>query len=286
MAILAAALTWRLVGTASEGADAAPVSTVEEAAPQSFEEMRELAEQAGGDPVPWQRLGFAHFSANMYPEAAEAYEEAVERAPDSADLWSALGEARIYADESDPMPPAALEAFRRSVALDPGNPRARYFLAVQRDLSGDNDGAIADWLALLADTPPGAPWETDLIRTISQVGQREEIDLQPRIEQAMATRDILPASATGGIPGPTQDQMAAAAGMSPGQQQDMAEDMVSRLAARLEGDPANVDGWIMLMRSYQTLGRTGQARDAYAHALEANPQAEGQLRAAAEALGL
>jgi cytochrome c-type biogenesis protein CcmH len=66
----------------------------------------------------------------------------------------------------------------------------------------------------------------------------------------------------------------------------MAEAMVARLATRLEGDPANVDGWIMLMRSYRTLGRDAEAEAALARAIAANPAAAGRLREAATALGI
>jgi cytochrome c-type biogenesis protein CcmH len=61
-----------------------------------------------------------------------------------------------------------------------------------------------------------------------------------------------------GIPGPSQEQIAAASSMHPAEQQQMAEGMVARLAGRLEREPGDVEGWIMLIRSYQTLGREGR----------------------------
>ncbi len=282
-ALLAGAVTWRLLdGTASDS----PASEQVTAAPQTLDELRLLAEQSPDDAVPWQQLGLAYFGQNMFAEAAEAYAKATQIEPDSAVLWSALGEARVMANASDPMPAPALEAFRRAVAIDSGDPRSRYFLAVSKDLTGDHEGALADWLALLADTPAGAPWENDLVRTINQVGQREQIDLADQVEQALATRNILPAPAISGVPGPSADQLAAASAIPPSEQQDMAEDMVARLAARLQSDPANVDGWIMLMRSYRTLGRDAEAEAAYRSALAANPGAAVQLREAAAALGI
>ena len=66
----------------------------------------------------------------------------------------------------------------------------------------------------------------------------------------------------------------------------MAESMVARLAARLETDPNDVDGWIMLMRSYQTLGRVPESRAALARALAANPRHRARLETAAETLGI
>ncbi len=282
-ALLAGAVTWRLLdGTVSDS----PANEQVTAAPQTLDELRLLAEQSPDDAVPWQQLGLAYFGQNMFVEAAEAYAKATQIEPNSAVLWSALGEARVMASASDPMPAPALEAFRRAVAIDSADPRARYFLAVSKDLTGDHQGALADWLALLADTPAGAPWENDLVRTINQVGQREQIDLADRVEQALATRNILPAPVISGVPGPSAEQLAAASAIPPSEQQDMAEDMVARLAARLQSDPANVDGWIMLMRSYRTLGRDAEAEAAYRSALAANPGAAEQLREAAAALGI
>ncbi|MEO5706159.1 MAG: tetratricopeptide repeat protein [Alteraurantiacibacter sp.] len=289
---LAGAATWRLTGGDLDRLFTATEEPAPATGDPEIDALRVAAEAAPDDAAAWQRLAFAYFSRNLFAEAVDAYDKATQIAPDSAVLWSSLGEARVMASERDPMPPAALAAFRRAVELDSADPRGRYFLAVNKDLGGDHGGAIADWLALLADTPPGAPWETDLVRTISQVGQREGSDLQPRIDQALATRSDLPAAvapaapAMGGIPGPSQADLAAASSIPPSQQQDMAQAMVTRLAARLEADPANVDGWIMLMRSYRQLGQDDQARTAYARALEANPAAAPQLRAAASTLGL
>ncbi|MFC3101666.1 tetratricopeptide repeat protein [Altererythrobacter lauratis] len=284
-ALLAGAVSWRLI----EQTNSAPPPAAGQPAdqPQSLDELRRQAQTSANDPVAWQRLAFASFNQNLFAEAAAAYEKAVALEPESAVLWSALGEARVMASTRDPMPPAALEAFRRAVAIDPGDARARYFLATAKDLAGDNTGAIADWLALLADTPPGAPWETDLVRTINQVAQRDGIDLGNRVERALAARGSLPLPVSpAGIPGPTQEQLAAASAIPPSEQQDMAEGMVARLAARLEREPANVDGWIMLMRSYRTLGRDAEARQAYERAVAANPAAASQLREAASALGV
>lgn len=288
---LAGAATWRVTGgdlsTLFAGSEA---DTPDPTGDAVLDQLRAAAEAAPDDAEAWQQLAFAYFGRNMFAQAAEAYDRATQIAPDSAVLWSSLGEARVMASESDPMPEAARTAFRRAFELDPHDPRARYFLAVDKDLAGDHEGAIADWLALLADTPPGAPWETDLVRTISQVGQREGSDLQPRIDQALETRSDLPdavaSPAMAGIPGPSPEDLAQASAIPPSQQQDMARQMVSRLATRLEQNPRNVEGWIMLMRSYRTLGQDGEARSALARALATNPGAEAQLRAAAETLGM
>ena len=234
----------------------------------------------------WQALGFAYFESGRFADAAAAYEKATQADPSSAVLWSSLGEARVMASERDPMPPAALAAFRQAAGLDPKDPRARYFLSVEKDLAGDHSGAIGDWLALLADTPSGAPWEADLRRTIEQVGKINGIAVDERIAAALELRPDAPAPAIAGAPGPTQEQIAAASSLRPAEQQAMAEEMVAGLAARLAREPDDVDGWIMLMRSYQTLGREAEARAALRQALSANPGERATLEGAAGTLGV
>ena len=281
--VLAAGAIGYRVYSGGGGADASQDLT---APTGSIAVLEARAKAAPNDAGAWQKLGFAQFDAGNYVAAVSAYEHATRLSSQNAVLWSSLGEARVMASQKDPMPPAALEAFRKAVALDAKDPRARYFLAVEKDLKGDHNGAIADWLALLKDTPAGAPWDSDLQRTIEQVGKINSIDVAGRIAAATADRPMAPVASDMAVPGPTKEQLAAASAIAPGEQQEMAEGMVSRLAQRLEDDPANVDGWVMLMRSYKTLGRDADAKAALGRAIAANPARADELHSAAATLGL
>jgi cytochrome c-type biogenesis protein CcmH len=255
-------------------------------APPTIEQLRDKAESSPDDALPWQELGFAYFQRGEFDDAASAYERAVAAEDKRAVLWSALGEAKVMASEREPMPADALEAFQKAISLDPKEPRARYFLAVRKDLDGDHAGAIEDWLALLKDTPPGAPWEGDLVRTIEQIGQINNIDVQTRLAAVIDERGPAPAFQAPGLPGPTDQQIAAAGSMSPGEQRGMAVGMVERLEQRLASEPSNLDGWVMLMRSRVNLGENDRAKDALDRAIAANPSAESGLRRQAEQLGI
>ncbi len=239
------------------------------------------------DAAAWQSLGWAYFSAERYGEAASAYRHATQIQPGTAILWSSLGESLVMASAREPMPAEALAAFRKAHELDAKDPRARYFLAVARDLTGDHKGAIADWLALLADTPPGAPWEADLRRTIEQVGKVNHIETAPllaAVKQPAAPEAPVAAQA---IPGPSREQMqAAAAAMTPAEQRQMAEGMVGQLEEKLKAEPGRVEGWLMLIRSRMSLGEPDKARAALDAAVKANPGAANELRAQAKALGV
>ena len=180
------------------------------------------------------------------------------------------------------MPALALEAFRKAAQLDPTNPRARYFLAVKKDLDGDHQGAIADWLALLKDTPPGAPWLADLTRTIEQVGKINKIPVTARIA---AVAPKAPA-ATAAIPGPDKAALAQATGIPPSQQREMAEGMVASLEAKLKANPGNLDGWAMLIRSRVVLDQRDKAAQALKDAIAANPAQAAALRQQAAMVGV
>jgi len=245
---------------------------------------RDNPEDASG----WQALGWAYFDAQRYTESADAYRKALKLSPNMAVLWSSLGEALVMASERDPMPAEALAAFRKAHEMDKADPRARYFLAVARDLGGDHDGAIGDWLALLADTPPGAPWEQDLRRTIEQVGKINKIETDTRLSAVKQPAGPVPErpAVAEAIPGPNRAQMQAASAMSPGEQRAMAEGMVSQLEQKLKSDPRNVERWVMLIRSRIALGQPDKAKMALTEAVKANPAAAQTLREQAAMLGL
>lgn len=276
------------------GGGNAPVAPADGTA--TIEQLRAAAEASKDDAGPWGDLAFAYFGQGQYAEAAAAYRRAVQIAPDEAVLWSALGETLVLASERDPLPAEALAAFQKAVALDATDPRARYFLAAKKDLDKDHEGALAAWLDLLADSPQGAPWEADLVRTIEQVGKMNSIDVAARIAKAQAARKpalLAPGSgsvagdaASPALRGPSAADVAAAGAMKPSEQRQMAEGMVAQLEARLQREPNNVDGWVMLMRSRMTLGEPAKAKAALEAAVKANPGAAADLRAQAAGLGV
>lgn len=247
-------------------------------------------QQNPDDAEGWRMLGWSYFEVGRNAEndeafrtamarAAAAYRRAAELEPDNAENWSSLGEA-LQVSTVEPSPEAE-EAFRRALSVDPDDPRARYFLAVQKDLRGEHEAAVEDWLALLQDTPAGAPWEGDLRRTIRQVAARHDIEIEGRMPPASA--------ASAAIPGPTREQMEAAKGIPPAQQDEMVRGMVDGLAARLEQNPRDSEGWIRLMRSRMVLNQPDQARSALESGLAAfrGDAAEQQrLREAAAQLGV
>ncbi|WP_203292519.1 c-type cytochrome biogenesis protein CcmI [Maricaulis parjimensis] len=107
------------------------------------------------NPQGWAVLGQAYTTLGRYSEAVVAFENAINGVPDSAFLFSALGQAYLF-EAQGTVTPAAREAFSRALDLDPTDVRARFFLAEAQYQSGNREAALAAWQALLEDAPDDA----------------------------------------------------------------------------------------------------------------------------------
>lgn len=256
---------------------------------------KKLAENPD-DAEGWRMLGWSYFQTERYAEAATALKKATKLDPEHAETWSFLGEALVLASkEEGRMPRDAKAAFDKAIKLDPKDARARYFQAVALDLSGRHRQAINAWFKLLEDTPADAPYAEDIREVIRNVGERRKIDVEKRLAEAhfaAPANGVItdgPHKAAAAIPGPTSAEMKAAAGLPKGQQEAMIRGMVDGLEAKLEKNPANVDGWIMLMRSRMQLGEPRKAAESLQKALAAfrnDGAASRKLREAASSIGI
>ena len=252
------------------------------------EERRAVAEQEAGAPaigdliarleqrtsdrpddaMAWLRLGQAYALTRDFPHAAEALERAVTLDPENPDARSALGETLVMAS-GGVVTERAGEQFRKALAVDPGDPRARYYSGLALLQKGERQRALDVWVALLGTTPADAPW-TGSLRT-QAAALAEELGLDPEAvlpgAVASAGRDRSP-----GAPGPDAEGRRAAGEMAPEERQEMIRNMVEGLAARLEQQPDDASGWRRLGRSYEVLGQPERSADAYGRAAELLPE--------------
>ncbi|MBU1362565.1 MAG: c-type cytochrome biogenesis protein CcmI [Gammaproteobacteria bacterium] len=63
-------------------------------------------------------------------------------------------------------------------------------------------------------------------------------------------------------------------------------EMVTGLAEKLKADPDNIPGWLMLARSYKSMGRYAEAVDAYSHAEKGIGDDPDQLASYAETIAM
>ena len=206
----------------------------------------------------WRMLGWSYFQTGRFAEAAGAYGRAAALDPADSEHLSAQGESLVQAAGGQ-ITPAALTAFRNAVRVNPADPRARYFLAVEMDQRGDREGAMAAWVGLINSAPDGAPWATEVRTFVEDLARERGQDISDRLRPAAAA----PASVAPGRPGPTTAQVAEAQAMAPADRQAMIRGMVDGLEARLAASPRDRDGWEQLMRARMVLEDPQAATAAY-----------------------
>lgn len=218
----------------------------------------------------WGLLGQAYYHVGRYADSVKAYSRAVALDPQNATAWSALGEVQLLSGPGG-VTADAEASFRKALAIDPKDFRARYFMAVKKDDNGDHKGAVDDLIAILAESPADAPWLQPVRDLTLRISTQHKIDVAGRMPAPAAppasAMPSLPAAsgdsvATAGIPGPTSADLKAASSMTPSQQDEMARGMVARLAARLEQEPRDANRWIMLMRARMVLNDPAGAKEA------------------------
>ena len=278
----------KLLGSVGGGdTSAPPAAAAPGGAAANLEAMiPELQQRLRADPdndQGWFNLGLLYRESGRFQESEQAFRRAMELRPRNANYVGYLAEALLLLGGRNP-PPEAQSLLRRVLALEPGNPQARYYLATLKDLSGDHRGAVDELVALLREAPPGAPWEPQVRAAATTIASRNAIDLAGRLPAAPQTTP-----ATAAIPGPTREQMEAARAIPPGQQDAMVKGMVDRLAGRLRRNPRDAEGWIRLMRSRVVLNDRGAAAEALRSGLAAfqdDAATQGRLRTAAQELGI
>lgn len=262
------------VPISSRGAEFARMAEMRDMTNQLRLRMAESPE----DPRGWELLARAESELGDWEGAAQAYREAVARSPvASAELQSALGEA-ITAAAGGTVSPEAKAAFDQALLADPEDPRARYYQGLWLQQAGRVRDAIDIWMELAATTPRDAGWRPLLRQQI--VSAAEQLGLP------MAELKIPEGTA------PSSDMPAAAAGvddMSPEERQAFIRSMVEGLAARLEENPEDIDGWLRLVQARLVLGETEEALAALKRAeplVQDLPQDDQRRMAVSEGLRL
>ena len=207
----------------------------------------------------WAVIAPIYMKLERYEDAARAYAETLRLIGEDPQRRASYGEALVAA-AGGVVTDKARDAFGKALEKEPGQPQARFYMALAAEQDGKTADAVRAYEALVADAPPDAPYVA-----------------------AVKTRV---AALKGGGSQPTASEAPATA--SP-QNQAMIEGMVSRLADRLATNGGSLDEWARLIRAYSVLHRDDKAREALAGARKAlapDANAVASLDALARDLGL
>jgi cytochrome c-type biogenesis protein CcmH len=214
----------------------------------------------------WELLGPVYARLGRYDDAVRAFSNTLRILGPTAEREADVGEA-ITRASGNVVTAEARAAFERARALDATAIRPRFYLAVALDQEGRKEEAIAAWRDVLTGAPADAPWAVVAREALARLGEAP------------------PPSA----PGPSAEDIEAAKALPEEERLAMIEGMVASLAARLEADPSDADGWARLVRSYMVLDRKDEARAALARAQQSlgeDPSKLAIVEAEARELGL
>ena len=233
----------------------APQMSLEQAA----ERLRARLDERPAELDGWVLLGRSYMTLNRPAAAAAAFARALDLAGDRPDLAASYGEALVAA-RGGRMDADARAAFAKALAGDARDPRARYYLGLARAQDGDVAGALQDWVDLVAIAPAEAPWLPMVREQIASAAAEAGID-PAALTPSAAVADLMPAAP---IPGLSREDVEGARQMSPAEREAMVRSMVEGLAARLEEQPDDIEGWRRLARAWTVLGEPAKAAEAEA----------------------
>lgn len=138
--------------------------------------LEQRLKSTGGDADGWMLLARTETGLRHWDKSAEAYRHVLELAPDRAgpSIHVAYGETLTLAARGIVTPPAR-DAFRQTLASEPANPVARFYLALVDAQSGDDQSAISAWLKLAGELPAASDMRAEIERRVAAAAQEAGI---------------------------------------------------------------------------------------------------------------
>lgn len=200
------------------------------------------------DGAGWDLLAPIYYRGGRMEDAANAFSQAIRLLGPSPERLDGFSETLI-AQSNGIVTAEARTRLEQSLKLKADNPRAKYYLALALEQEGKKPEARAAFEAMAKEASADAPWLPLVNRHLAALSGGEDAPLG----------------------NPTADDVAAAQDMSAGDRQQMIAGMVESLAAKLQDDPQNFEGWMRIIRSYVVLDQRPKAEAALRTALKTFP---------------
>ncbi|MGB0682118.1 MAG: c-type cytochrome biogenesis protein CcmI [Magnetovibrionaceae bacterium] len=233
----------------------------------------------------WLLLARSYQSLERWDDVVFALYRALDGSKGDPRIAADYGEAIVIAEGGNVVE-AAVSVFEETIKANPYSYKSHYYLGLSKAQNEDLSGAAQTWRDLVEIAPPGAPFLDQVIAQIRNVAEEAGFDplsLEPsamavQLAAARPASESLPppdhdsagppaATAEGAPgpiapPGPSAEDMQAAAQMSDADRNEMIRGMVQRLADRLAENPDDRQGWLRLARAYDVLGEADKAAEA------------------------
>ncbi|WP_306114974.1 MULTISPECIES: c-type cytochrome biogenesis protein CcmI [unclassified Roseovarius] len=204
---------------------------------------------SGGPTEGWVLLGQTYMRMRRYAEAVDAFARVIARDDADASVLSRYADALIAA-ENGIVTPQAERVIDQVMARDPANPAATFYKAQAMEQGGELTSARALLLEMLETADSFYPWMEIFVASVNRLGDQTG-------EPPVSLTAFAPIP--GGERGPSAADVAAAEDMPEEDREAFIRSMVDGLAARLEEDSNDLDGWFRLIRAYAVLGEVEAA---------------------------
>ncbi|HEC90675.1 MAG TPA: c-type cytochrome biogenesis protein CcmI [Alphaproteobacteria bacterium] len=215
----------------------------------------------------WVLLARSQMSRGNYAAGADAYKKALALKDDPA-LMTDYAESLVMT--ADTVTPDAMKIFTAVRARDPLNPKARFYIGMEKAAAGNVRGAVQEWVDLVVVSPPGSPWVPAVMERAAKGVRKlglKLIDIRPSPEALALAKAAKAARAKAAALrlnrlGPGRADVEAAAKMKLAERDAFIRSMVKRLASRLRKNPNDPSGWEQLAQAYDVLGEPKKAAEA------------------------
>ena len=213
-----------------------------------IDQLRQAVERNPDDQTGLALLATNEMRLGNLSAALKAQQHLVDLRGDQADAVQLMQLATLMINAAGGViTPQSEAVLVRALKQDPEQPQARYLQGVLLIQNGRPDRAFPIWRQLLEESPLDAPWMPTIRNAI---GELAWLAGQP---------DYTPPTAAAALPGPDENAIAAAEGMTDDERAQMIGSMVDGLQQRLASQGGTPQEWARLIGALKVLGRDDQA---------------------------
>lgn len=231
-------------GQAPQGGQTAAVSAEEAALAGLVSRVEAHLAENPNDGRGWQVIAPAYMRLNRFGEAVDAHRKAIRLLGATEEREAELGEAIVAANDGRVVGEAK-SIFERLIVANADNVIANFYLGIAAKQGGNLTEAARIWQQAIARAPGDAEWVPFFKKALERLNDPVEPAPSAREADLSAPEEL------------------------PAEQREMARGMVERLAARLQTDGTDVEGWLRLIRSHMVMADRDAARGATADARRA-----------------